>query len=234
MHKHIALFRKPSAVARDAFVSAIEQAGHPPRLMPADRREYRRNHVLPDGAVAAGHIQEEAPHAGYDLITTMLLPEDQEPDWADLAGSVSGELIQTFVAEEHRSPLDALGAQPPQPNDTAAIKMICMIRRRPGMSRDDFIDYYETAHSRLAARHLPMIAGYHRSYMLPNGASAPRQIPALDIDVMTEMWFRSQADFDAMQVALTDPALGAMFAADEEKLFDRKNIQMFLVDERIG
>jgi hypothetical protein len=32
---------------------------------------------------------------------------------------------------------------------------------------------------------------------------------------------------------MADPTIGAMFAEDEAKLFDRGSIQMFMVDERV-
>ena len=130
----------------------------------------------------------------------------------------------TLAIEDRETPRELLGSARPAPNDPAQVKMICVIKRRPGMNRRDFIEYYETGHSRLACRHLPMIAGYRRNYPLED---APH-----GIGVITEMWFRDQAAHDALSSAMADAALGKMFAEDEARLFDRSSIQMFLVRER--
>ena len=94
-----------------------------------------------------------------------------------------------------------------------------------------------TRHAPLAAKHLRMMAGYRRSYMIPGStfdAGHIADVPAPpEIDVMTEMWFRTQSDVDALAATMADPTIGAIFAEDEAKLFDRGSIQMFMVDERV-
>lgn len=184
------------------------------------------NVVLPDGAVAGAHIQETAPPPRFNLLNAVWTDgTDPTPAFAKVTGSELVDAARSVqcAVEEHESPPGLLGSSKPPLNDPEQVKMMCVIMRRAGMSREDFIDYYETGHSRLAAHHLPMIAGYRRNYPVADAA--------VDFDVVTEMWFRSRRDHQALLHALGDPALGAMFAEDEERLFNRSAIQMFLVRE---
>lgn len=224
MIKQLSFFRTAPDITRTTLITRAEAVAR--SLAAQGHGETSRNYVRPGGDVAAGHIEGTAPPLVFDFVCSLRgdSPAFRFPD--------GPEPIGTYAVEEHRSPDAELGAGGVLPRDAGAVKMICVIKRRPGMARDAFIEYYETGHSRLAAQHLPMIAGYHRSYVLPGETGGTDVAP--QFDVMTEMWFRSQEDFDAMAAALQDPTLGAMFAQDEEKLFDRNNIQMFLVEERAG
>lgn len=55
-------------------------------------------------------------------------------------------------------------------------KIMVLIKRREGMSMADFIDYYESHHSVLAAKHLHHTQSYLRHYLTPLGTTsvAPR------------------------------------------------------------
>lgn len=109
------------------------------------------------------------------------------------------------------------------------VTVIVTLKRREGMSRDDFIRYYEAHHSRVGEQVLGGYATrYARRFLTPvDGTEDP-----LDIDVITEIDFPDQATCDACYAAMADPATMAMVIADEEKLFDRSKIRLFHVDER--
>ena len=47
------------------------------------------------------------------------------------------------------------------------VKMIALLRRKAGMSREDFIQYYETKHVPLILKHVKIMADYRRSYVVP-------------------------------------------------------------------
>jgi hypothetical protein len=44
-------------------------------------------------------------------------------------------------------------------------KLIALIKAKPGLSREQFIDYYESNHAPLVRRLLPMIGAYRRNYV---------------------------------------------------------------------
>ena len=48
-------------------------------------------------------------------------------------------------------------------------KVIALLSKKPGLSRDDFIEYYETKHVPLARKLFPKIQKYKRSFLDLNG-----------------------------------------------------------------
>ena len=110
------------------------------------------------------------------------------------------------------------------------IKVIALLRRKEGLSREAFIAYYETRHAPLIRSLLPGIADYRRNYVDRAGAfESP--VAAVDFDSVTEMRFASRADYDAFLAVAAWPEVAAAIAADEENVFDRAATRMFVVDE---
>ncbi|HYH51671.1 MAG TPA: EthD domain-containing protein [Acidimicrobiia bacterium] len=105
-------------------------------------------------------------------------------------------------------------------------KIMILIKRRAGMSMDDFIDYYENHHAPLGLRAVPNMKGYTRRYLTPLGGEE------LAYDVATEIVFDDEADFGRAMEHLNEPATRAEVDADEERLFDRSTITFMKVDER--
>lgn len=108
------------------------------------------------------------------------------------------------------------------------IKLMVLIKRRDGMSMEEFIDYYESNHAPLAARSLPDLHAYKRYFLTPFAPDAPE----LPYDVVTEIVFASQEDLDKTLALLGGGPLAEEIQADEAKLFDRDTITFMQVDER--
>lgn len=104
------------------------------------------------------------------------------------------------------------------------IKLICLMKRRPGLSFEDFIDAYEAGHARLAMRHMPEAKRYVRRYVTPFGDPAG----AADCDAVTEIWFADQAGLDAAMARLGAPGIVEHLIADEERTFDRDRIRVLV------
>lgn len=115
-----------------------------------------------------------------------------------------------------------------------AIKVIAMLKRKPGLGDADFRDYYETRHAPLILSIAPRIRDYRRNYLSREGAILAAGAHWPDFDVVTELWFDDQADFDASLAAFTDPVNAARIAADEENLFDRSRTMFFVAAESGG
>lgn len=106
------------------------------------------------------------------------------------------------------------------------ITLVTLLKRRPGMSVDDFRAYYESHHRRIGELVLSGLATrYERRYLAPTDGTEQ----AFDFDVITEVDFPDQAACDAFHAAVSDPETLAMIVADEEKLFDRSRIRSFEV-----
>jgi hypothetical protein len=119
------------------------------------------------------------------------------------------------------------------------MKILCFLKRKPGLSREEFINYYEQRHAKLVARLLPFYSQYKRNYIDPSQVYATRHLDNKasaepPFDVVTEMSFSSREMYDRMRDALADPKVGAAIAADEENAFDRSAIIIYTVDERLS
>lgn len=109
------------------------------------------------------------------------------------------------------------------------VTVITLLKRRDGMSKADFIAYYEEHHRRIGEK---VLSGFATRYVRRFLESRDGTDQPFDCDVITEIDFPDQATSDACFAAMADPAIMAEIAADEEKLFDRSRIRSFTVDDR--
>jgi uncharacterized protein (TIGR02118 family) len=112
------------------------------------------------------------------------------------------------------------------------VKVIALLKSKPGLTRAEFIDYYETRHAPLIRSIAPQIRDYRRNYLEADGAILAPGAGLPDFDVITELWFDDQSAFDAAMVAFTDPQNAARIAHDEENVFDRSRTRFFVVAEQ--
>jgi hypothetical protein len=94
-------------------------------------------------------------------------------------------------------------------------KLLFMMKRKPGMSFEDFISYYENVHSRLVDIGAPKAKPYSASIFRPLNDAQGR------FDVVVEIWFADKADRDSSP-ALQDPAGMRRIVEDEANLFARE------------
>jgi len=106
------------------------------------------------------------------------------------------------------------------------IKVIGLLKRRAGMSIEEFRDYYETQHRLIGEKYLSGYAAkYQRRYLTPADGLAPVY------DVILEIWYPDAATHQAATARLRQPEAAKEIAADEERLFDRASNRFFTVDE---
>lgn len=103
-------------------------------------------------------------------------------------------------------------------------KQICFFRKRPDMSLDEFLDYYETQHSRLSERigRSPSIANaarYVRRYLKPERNPVTGEVHDCGYDCIMEIWWHSREDFENSQRVIADPERLAAIVEDEKRLF---------------
>lgn len=112
-------------------------------------------------------------------------------------------------------------------------KQITLLKRRPGMSMAEFMDYYERHHSRIGVKYLKGAAvRYVRRYLFPVTDPLSGEDNEPEHDVIMEIWFPDKAAYDATLARLTRPEVAAEIIADEERLFDRSKHRYFFVEER--
>jgi uncharacterized protein (TIGR02118 family) len=110
-----------------------------------------------------------------------------------------------------------------------AIKIIILIKRKDGTTAEDFQSYYEANHAKLAMEIVgSRFAKYTRNYVTDTATTGDK----LGFDVVTEIWFENQEQYDGFQADLKAEMEGQdRITADEEKFIDRKALQFFVVKE---
>jgi len=107
------------------------------------------------------------------------------------------------------------------------IKVMALIKRKPTVSHEEFVRYYEEVHAPLALKLFPMIKRYVRNHIV-----APLGAPELDFDCITEFWFDSPESAQAV-VDIRMSAAGKPIRDDEETFMAMSKMVSFLVDERV-
>ena len=105
------------------------------------------------------------------------------------------------------------------------IKTVAFIKRKAGVSREEFARHYEEVHVPLAMKHFPF-RKYLRNYVIKQPeAEEP------DFDCVTEVWFETMDDCQAAAEFSASKEY-KVIADDEEKFMDRNSILAFIVEER--
>lgn len=110
-------------------------------------------------------------------------------------------------------------------------KVAVTIRKNPALSVAQFRDHYETRHAPLAASLMPRMRRYTRHFTTPYGDATYAGSGDQGLDVITEMWFDSQADFNEAMAHLSQPEVAAILGADEERVFERASIRIYLLED---
>jgi len=114
------------------------------------------------------------------------------------------------------------------------IKVVTMLKRKPGMSRAEFMRYYEGRHAVLATQVVPGLVDYRRMYIGAERPAFGAAGPALEFDVITTLVFADAEAYEKAFETLKRPEIAQLIAADEEQLFDRASITAYLVEEYVS
>ncbi len=104
------------------------------------------------------------------------------------------------------------------------LKQICFFRKRPDMTMDQFMDYYENQHSQLSKRmgrapSLPGAQRYVRRYIVPEKNPVTGAVIDCGFDCIMEIWWNAREDFENSQRIISDPARLPAIREDELNLF---------------
>jgi hypothetical protein len=100
-------------------------------------------------------------------------------------------------------------------------KILIFLKRRPGMSVEAFRDYYESRHAKLCEKYTTGVQRYMRRFLDPLPDPATGTTEELPFDVVTELWFKDEAVFEATVRYLSTSSMPQEVIEDEERLFDR-------------
>jgi hypothetical protein len=112
------------------------------------------------------------------------------------------------------------------------LKVMLLLKRKPGLSLEEFIDHYEHVHVPLAAKYTAGLLHYERHYLHPGSyVLFGDEVKEPEYDVLTELWYEDRASFDRLQDLLRQhPHRVADIIADEDNLFDRPRCRLAFVD----
>ena len=115
------------------------------------------------------------------------------------------------------------------------LKQICFFRKRPGMTMEEFMDYYENRHSKLAQKigkpAIPNAVRYVRRYLTPVKNPVTGEIHDCGYDCIMEIWWNSREDFERSQAIISDPKRLPFTIEDEKHLFATHANPICLVEE---
>lgn len=97
------------------------------------------------------------------------------------------------------------------------IKLMFLVRAKPGLSRDAFVRHYEDVHVPLAMRLLPFdrVLEYRRNYVLAGSDHTDT-----DADAIVELSFAGKDDYRAFHEVMRDPSIQSVLDADAARFTD--------------
>ena len=107
------------------------------------------------------------------------------------------------------------------------IKVFGYLKRKPGLSPQEFADYYEHNHVPLVLSKAFMPMVYKRNY-IQRGDAFNIEGTEISFDCMTELVFADRDDLSAWMASLGVDEI----ARDEENFIDRAATRAYVVDER--
>ena len=116
------------------------------------------------------------------------------------------------------------------------LKQICFFRKRPDMTMEEFMDYYENQHSQLSKRmgRAPSIPGaqrYVRRYIVPEKNPVTGEVIDPGFDCIMEIWWNSREDFENSQAVISNPDRLPAIKEDELNLFASHDNPVCIVTE---
>ena len=108
------------------------------------------------------------------------------------------------------------------------VKVMLFVKRRDGLTREEFRDRYESGHVPLAIAELEHLRHYRRNFVRP-----VRGLPEPDFDVVTEFWFENWDAWKATS-AYAMGETGATLAEDEAVFMDRSTMRYVVVEEHVS
>ena len=119
------------------------------------------------------------------------------------------------------------------------IKIIFLLKRRPGMTPAQFREHYENSHVKLADKYIGhLLVDYRRNYPI-SAVKNPSNVPPgtvppayqTDYDAITEMWVKDQAALEEVGRIFNDPKINPILVEDELKFLDRPEAIMIVSEE---
>jgi hypothetical protein len=111
-------------------------------------------------------------------------------------------------------------------------KILVFLKRRPGLSMQEFVAYYESNHAKLGEQFMRgNSTRYQRRYLYPIGHPVDGGTNESEYDAVTEMWFKDEDQWKATAGLISKPGAAEAVVEDEKRFMDRSRMRMFAVEE---
>lgn len=116
-------------------------------------------------------------------------------------------------------------------------KQVVLLKRRPGMTTEEFKDYYENYHSKLHERvgegepFMPTAQRYVRRYITPEKNPVTGEVIDPGFDCIMEIWWNSRDDFESSMRHIGSPEILPHIIEDEKQLFATHSNPVLSVEE---
>ena len=111
------------------------------------------------------------------------------------------------------------------------IKQVSVMKRHPGMTMQEFIDRYEGHHAKFGERLFGKAQRFVRRYVQPQKNPLTGTVVESDFDVIMEIWWNSQEDFEEAMRGIASSGLIDEIRKSGAKLFASQNNPAFTVVE---
>jgi hypothetical protein len=110
-------------------------------------------------------------------------------------------------------------------------KIVCLLKRRQGMSVEEFRSYNESQHVALFDGVFDRgVERYWRRYLTP--FTDPATGATIEgFDELMELWFNDKSVFEELFIDVQETEFRRLVAEDEAKLFDVDASQWYIIDE---
>ena len=108
------------------------------------------------------------------------------------------------------------------------VKVIATLKRKEGMSQEEFSRYWEDNHGPLIKKIVPEIHRYVQNHArkLPGRSEEPKY------DGVVEMWFKDTEAWEKAAEFFKGEG-GKVVIEDEEKFLDRSQMKFFVAEEKV-
>lgn len=112
-------------------------------------------------------------------------------------------------------------------------KVIGLIKRKPGLSREEFFKHYDEVHAPMALKYFPQFVRYERNYIMGIADPPSRSGEEPEFDCITEIWYKDREAFEEAENFWTSDA-GKVMLADNETFMDLSKLVFYLVEEKVA
>jgi uncharacterized protein (TIGR02118 family) len=107
------------------------------------------------------------------------------------------------------------------------IKLVVFLKRKDGMSREEFYDHWENHHAPLIAS-TPELARHIIRYEQLRRTTDAAWMGTEDYDGITMQWMESSASFEAF---IAEPTYAELIAPDEQRFLDTSALVWMITEE---